>query len=48
VWGAKPEIRKESECLIVNPGETGGWLTGKKTVALLDIADYRAEILTLS
>ena len=29
------ETRKVDSVLLVNPGETGGWLTGKSTVALL-------------
>ncbi len=33
--------------LLVNPGETGGWLRGKSTVALLDPAARTAEIVTL-
>ena len=33
--------------LIVNPGETGGWLRGKSTVALLDPAALTVEIVTL-
>jgi putative phosphoesterase len=43
----KPEIRKEGSTVLVNPGETGGWLTGKSTVALLEPAKLEAEILTL-
>lgn len=33
--------------LLVNPGEAGGWLRGKSTVALLDPASRTAEIVTL-
>jgi uncharacterized protein len=33
--------------LLVNPGEAGGWLRGKSTVALLDPAARTAEIVTL-
>jgi putative phosphoesterase len=43
----KPEIRKAHNTLLINPGETGGWLTGKGTVALLDPATWEAEIITL-
>jgi putative phosphoesterase len=43
----KPEIKKEGRTVLVNPGETGGWLTGKSTVALLEPAKLEAEILTL-
>jgi len=32
----KKELRKEGKTLLVNPGECGGWLTGKSTAAILD------------
>ncbi len=43
----KPEIRKSGKTLLLNPGETGGWLTGKSTVALLDPEKREAEIIPL-
>ena len=43
----KPEITKVRGALLINPGETGGWLTGKSTVALLDPALWEAEIVVL-
>ncbi|MFW6123929.1 MAG: metallophosphoesterase [Acidobacteriota bacterium] len=43
----KPEIRKGLQTLIINPGEAGGWLTGKHSVALLSLKDLRAEIVNL-
>ncbi len=33
--------------LIINPGECGGWLTGKSTVALLNLDTMEAEIVEL-
>ena len=42
-----PEIRKEGKILIVNPGETGGWVSGKSTVILLDAETLSAEIIPL-
>ena len=39
------EIRKMGATLIINPGETGGWLTGKSTVALFDPAAGDARIV---
>lgn len=33
--------------LVVNPGECGGWLEGKSTVATLDLAAMRAELISL-
>lgn len=43
----KPEIRTEKKTLLINPGETGGWVTGRSTVALLDPANLTAEIVFL-
>jgi len=43
----KPEIRKEKNILLLNPGETGGWLSGRNTVALIDPKTLRAEIVSL-
>jgi putative phosphoesterase len=43
----KPESRKSGTTLLLNPGETGGWLTGKSTVALLDPEKREAEIVPL-
>ncbi len=43
----KLDIRKNAGNLLVNPGETGGWLSGKNTVALMDTASLEAEIVFL-
>jgi hypothetical protein len=43
----KPLIERREGVLLVNPGEAGGWLRGKSTVALLDPAALTAEIITL-
>lgn len=43
----QPKINKNNECLTVNPGECSGWLTGNKTVALVDLEEMEAEIITL-
>ena len=40
-------IRKEKTALIINPGETGGWLRGKSTVAVFDPESRTAEIIFL-
>ena len=40
------DIRK-GRPLIVNPGECGGWLGGKSTVALLDMEKQHIEIIQL-
>ena len=43
----QPEIRKEKKTLLINPGETGGWLSRKSTVALLDTKTLSAQIKSL-
>jgi hypothetical protein len=40
----RPEIRKVGRSLIVNPGETGGWVTKRSTVALYDAISGVASI----
>ena len=37
-----PENEKEKP-LLINPGESGGWLTGKATCAVLDLESMKAE-----
>lgn len=43
----KPIAQKEGKTLLLNPGEAGGWLTGKSTVALLDPEKLEAKIVPL-
>jgi len=43
----KADIRKEKGTLVINPGETGGWLTGRPSVGLLSLKDMRAEVISL-
>ncbi|MBN1272065.1 MAG: metallophosphoesterase [Candidatus Aminicenantes bacterium] len=43
----RPEIFKESGVICINPGETGGWVTGKSTAVLLDEKTMDAEIVCL-
>jgi hypothetical protein len=43
----KSGVRREGRTLFVNPGEAGGWVTGLRTVALLDPAALSAEIIPL-
>ncbi|MEM4035509.1 MAG: YfcE family phosphodiesterase [Fervidicoccaceae archaeon] len=40
-----PLVEKSSRSLLLNPGELAGCLTGKKTVALLDLESMTAEII---
>lgn len=42
-----PEIRKVKNTLIINPGESCGWLYGKTTVAIADLSEMTAEIITI-
>ena len=42
-----PEI-KQGKPMYINPGECGGWLSGKSTVMVLDLETFRAEIVDLS
>ena len=42
-----PEIKKNNKTLLLNPGETGGWLSGKSTVAVLEPSTLKAEIIYL-
>ena len=41
------DFHKEGKTTIINPGECGGWLTGKSTVAILNLDDLSVEILNL-
>lgn len=43
----RPEIRRQGRTLVVNPGECGGWLYGRSTVALVDMEDQSADIVDL-
>ena len=43
----KPELQKSRKTLIINPGEAGGWLYGKSTVALLDLSLMKGEIVAI-
>jgi putative phosphoesterase len=42
----EPEVIKR-DCLIVNPGECGGWLSNKHTIALVDPERIEAQIIEL-
>jgi putative phosphoesterase len=41
------EVQKKDGVLLINPGETCGYLTGRRTVALLDPAAMKAEIVEI-
>lgn len=44
----RPEIRKKGSTLVVNPGECGGWVEGKSTLAIVELEDQTAEIIELA
>jgi putative phosphoesterase len=41
----RPIIEKKGNTLLLNPGETGGWVTGKSSLALFDPKTREAEIV---
>lgn len=43
----KPEVIS-GKPLIINPGEASGWLTGKATIAILDLDSLAVKIIELS
>lgn len=43
----RAEISRKGKTLVINPGEGGGWITGKSTVALLDTATMEALLVEL-
>ncbi len=48
VYGHTHEVDvREGRPLVVNPGECGGWLSGRATCALVDLKGLRAEIIEL-
>ena len=49
IYGHTHQVHMEQvgECLVINPGETCGWLTGRPNVALIDIPSLNTELLEL-
>lgn len=43
----KPLSERKDGVLLINPGEAGGWLHGKSTVALFDPANMSVDIIPL-
>lgn len=43
----KTDIRKAKNTLVVNPGECGGWLYGKSTIAIIDLKTMEAKEIVL-
>jgi hypothetical protein len=49
VYGHMHEVDiREGPPLVINPGECGGWLTGKATVAIADLKVMKVEVFALS
>ena len=44
----RTNLRKIGKTLIINPGECGGWLTGKSTIALLNLENLEVRIINLA
>ncbi|MCL6465839.1 MAG: metallophosphoesterase [candidate division WOR-3 bacterium] len=48
IHGHTHQVRYESGCpIVVNPGEAGGWLTARSTVATLDTETGRVDFFEL-
>jgi putative phosphoesterase len=43
----RPEVKRVGDTLVVNPGECGGWLTGRCTVAIANLVTLHVEIIDL-
>jgi putative phosphoesterase len=41
------DIRRAGRTLVINPGEAGGWLSGRSTAVVLDPVSRQAETLSL-
>ena len=42
----KSDIKREGKTLIINPGEAGGWLSGKGSAVILDTDTMQEEFFT--
>lgn len=43
----KSEFFKQGETIFINPGECGGWLYGKSTIAVLELTTLKPQIINL-
>lgn len=43
----KPLVSARRKTLMINPGETGGWVTGQRTVAVLNPETKEADIVSI-
>ncbi len=44
----RPEIKREGQTLLFNPGEVGGWFTGRATMGLFHLETMEARIIDLA
>ena len=48
IYGHDHELMvRQGPPLVINPGETGGWLGGRKTIAILNLESLQVEIVDL-
>jgi len=43
----RSQVSQQGELLVINPGETGGWVKGVSTVVLLEAEKMSADIIIL-
>lgn len=43
----RAEVKRVNNCLLINPGEACGYVTGRKSIAILDVETMDVEILDL-
>jgi len=43
----RASIARQGSTLVINPGEVGGWVTGRSSIAVLDAGSLDAEIIDL-
>ena len=43
----RPVVEKQNGSLIINPGESGGWTSGRETLAIADLETMEAEIRSI-
>lgn len=43
----KIDYYKEGKSTIINPGECGGWLSGKSTIAIFDLTDLNTRFIEI-
>jgi len=43
----KPVVKKLGESLLINPGEASGWLSGKATIAVVELDSLNVNIIEI-